>query len=224
MLILCDFDGTITTEDVTNLLWDRFGLPDWRARLLPKYRAGQSTTLELMDEGWRTIGLPKDELLAAARERITLREGFTEFVAACRERGWPLHVISCGIDWYLEAFLPEDVSFSAYTAVLEDGWRVRLRDGESLPPGADFKVDRLEELRARHPTHATVFIGDGRNDLPIAKACDRVFALRGSSLQRLCRRAGIHVEDFESFREVQVALTRKNAEAAAWQPPPVTSA
>ena len=30
MLILCDFDNTITTEDVTNLLWDEFDLPNWR--------------------------------------------------------------------------------------------------------------------------------------------------------------------------------------------------
>ena len=30
MLILCDFDGTITTEDVTNLMMDHFTGTGWR--------------------------------------------------------------------------------------------------------------------------------------------------------------------------------------------------
>lgn len=215
MIVLCDFDNTITTEDVTNVLWDRYGVPNWRERLLPKYRAGQVTTLELMDEGWRVIHQDQDELLTVARAGIGLREGFVGFVDRCRSRGWPFHVVSCGIDWYLRAFLPPDVPFTSYTAVLEDGWRVRLPSDYHLPPGQDFKIHVMEGLVASRPGEPTVFIGDGRNDLPVAGVCDHVFALRGSSLARLCAEHGVMFNDFQTFDEVWAGLaapTNTNAE------------
>jgi 2-hydroxy-3-keto-5-methylthiopentenyl-1-phosphate phosphatase len=205
-LVLCDFDGTITTEDVTNVLWDRYGLADWRARLLPPYRAGEVTTLDLMDTGWRAIDRPEAELLAAARGQIGLREGFPEFVATCARRQWPFHVISCGLDWYLRAFLPPDVPFTSYTAAFEDGWRVRLPRGQELPPGADFKIHVMHQLRLAHRGAKTVFIGDGRNDFPIAREADRVFALRGSTLARLCTDHDVPCVEFESFREIAASL------------------
>jgi 2-hydroxy-3-keto-5-methylthiopentenyl-1-phosphate phosphatase len=214
MLVLCDFDGTITTQDVTNLLWDRYGLPDWRGRLLPPYRAGERTTLELMDEGWRAIDRGQDELLRVARLEIGLREGFIEFVALCDRENWALHVVSCGIDWYLRAFLPAGVHFTSYRAELEDGWRVRLPDGCALPDGADFKVHVFREIQATRGHETTVFVGDGRNDFPIAKACDHVFALAGSTLLRLCREAGIPVTEFEAFHTVAASLLEISGRAS----------
>jgi 2-hydroxy-3-keto-5-methylthiopentenyl-1-phosphate phosphatase len=206
MLVLCDFDGTITTEDVTNVLWDRYGIPNWRDVLLPPYRAGEATTLELMDRGWRVIDRSEADLMAVARERIGLRDGFGPFVDACRARGWPLHVVSCGLDWYLRGFLPADVAFTCYTAALEDGWRVRLPEACDLPAGADFKIHVMRSLAAHHPGVETVFVGDGRNDFPIAQTCDRVFAIRNSTLAHLCRSANVPVEEFESFETIQAAL------------------
>jgi 2-hydroxy-3-keto-5-methylthiopentenyl-1-phosphate phosphatase len=206
VLVVSDFDGTVTNQDVTNLLWDRYGMPDWRRRLLPVYRAGKTTTLDLMDAGWREIDIPEEELLAYARPRVGLRDGFESFVAACGARGWPVHVVSCGLDWYLRAFLPPHVPFTSYTSSLNGGWNVSLPVGCALPDGADFKVHVLEALRSRHPGRESVFIGDGRNDLPIARETDRVFAVRGSSLARLCARDGIAHEVFDTFDEIGRAL------------------
>jgi 2-hydroxy-3-keto-5-methylthiopentenyl-1-phosphate phosphatase len=55
----------------------------------------------------------------------------------------------------------------------------------TLPPGEDFKRQVVAELRERHPGQPTVYLGDGRLDLPAALACDRVFAARDSTLARL---------------------------------------
>jgi 2-hydroxy-3-keto-5-methylthiopentenyl-1-phosphate phosphatase len=206
MLVLCDFDGTITTDDVTNVLWDRYGLPDWRAALLPAYREGRRTTLELMDEGWQAIGISEGELLSAARASIGLRDGFRRFVDLCAQSGWRFHVVSCGLDWYLRAFLPADVGFTCYTAALDGGWRVALPAGCTLQSGEDFKVHVMAELLNESPD-VTVFIGDGRNDLPIARQCDHVFALRGSTLARLCREEGLKAVEFESFDTISASLT-----------------
>jgi len=206
MLVLCDFDGTIVTPDVTNLLWDRYGIKNWRRKFLPPYRAGEKTTLELMDMGWREIALSEEDLLDYARRHVKIRDGFDALTNLCAERRWPLHVVSCGLDWYIRAFLPHGVPFRSYAATLEGGWRVTLPGDCDLPEGADFKIHALRALEAGYPGEPTVFIGDGHNDLPVAREVDAVFAVRGSTLARLCTAEGIGCQEFESFTEVVVCL------------------
>ena len=75
-----------------------------------------------------------------------------------------------------------------------------------LPPGKDFKIQVLENLRARHPGHRVVYVGDGRLDFPAARLSDRVFAVKGSTLARLCREAGVACTEFERFDEITAAL------------------
>ena len=211
MHIFCDFDGTITTQDVTNFLWDRHGTPGWRDILLPPYRRGETTNVDVMDAGWRVIAIPKDELLAEARASISLRPGFLAFLDACEREHWSFHVISGGIDWYVEAFLPPGIRFTACVAALEDGWRVQLPPALDLPAGVDFKVRVFRQCRATLPAGRSVFIGDGRNDFQVANECDHVYAVKGSTLARLCHEAGIQAVQFESFDEIVPHLRQAQA-------------
>jgi 2-hydroxy-3-keto-5-methylthiopentenyl-1-phosphate phosphatase len=208
MLVICDFDGTVTTTDVTNVLWDRYGMEGWRRKLLRGYRAGETSHLELMDMGWRDVSQSEQELLDYARPLVAMRDGFAEFLAFCHSRGWPFRVISGGIDWYIRAFLPAGVEFVSYTAVLDRTWRVSLPQGFRLAEGVDFKVQALRDLRTRFPGVETMFIGDGRNDFPLAREADRVFAVRGSTLARLCAEHGVPHDTFESFTEIAVRVAR----------------
>ncbi|MEO7191963.1 MAG: HAD-IB family phosphatase [Vicinamibacterales bacterium] len=207
MLLLCDFDGTITTTDVTDLLWDRFGTPGWRDRLLGPYRRGETTILEVMDTGWGEVAESEAELLAYARPRVALRSGFENLLSVCRQRGWTFHVVSCGLDWYLKALLTADVPFVSFEATRDARWRVTLPRGCVLVDGTDFKVHAMRRLQALHPGQHTIFIGDGRNDLPAARAANRRFAVRGSTLARLCTRQGLECEQFDTFDDVIARLS-----------------
>lgn len=202
MLVLCDFDGTITEQDVTNLIWDRYIWPDWRERLLPPYREGKATTLDLMSQGYKPITATAEELIAAIGEHVRIRAGFEALTEFCVAKNWPLHVVSCGLDWYLRAFLPPGVAFSCYAARYDGCWNVSLPEGVALAAGQDFKIHVLEKLLLQHPGRDTVFIGDGRNDFPIARACGRAFAVKGSTLAKMCREHGVGCMEFESFAEV----------------------
>lgn len=206
MLILCDFDGTITLEDVTNCIWDHYHGPEWREWLLPDYRAGKTTTLQVMAGGFKPIRAPLAEMLAIAERHKTLREGFHEFAAFCKTNAWPLYVVSCGLDVYIRAYLPEGIPFISYEAVLEEGWDVRLPAGVSLQPGDDFKIHALNRLRAKHPGRETVFIGDGRNDFPVSRECSRVFAKSGSTLERLCANNHMPHHCFDNFHMIRRQL------------------
>ena len=203
MIIISDFDGTLTVEDVTTLFWDAHLPYDWRRELLPDTYAGRVTPLEMIARGYRDLAQPPEALLAQARAHTRLRPGLPDLVALCRAHDWPFVVVSHGLTFYIQDLLPPEIPIVSFIGTFGGaGWRVRLPDGMSLAPGEDFKSHVVADLRRRHPGHATVYLGDGRLDLIAAETCDEVFAVRGTKLAELCPRARL----FERLDEVVAAL------------------
>ena len=206
-LLAVDFDGTITVEDITNIIWDTHVPFDWRELLIPPSRDGSVTPLQMIANGYREVHAGPDELLALVRPRAHLRAGFDKLVAHARLRRWPLLVVSHGLGFYLRDLLPAGVAFTAFEGSFDgDHWDVSLPSGFVLPPGKDFKIQVLEDLRARHPGHRTVYVGDGRLDFPAARHCDLVFAVRDSTLANMCRGARVPCKEFDRFDEIVAAL------------------
>ncbi|WP_437736977.1 HAD-IB family phosphatase [Sorangium sp. So ce1335] len=206
MLILSDFDGTITSADLTNRVWDAHLTYDWRQALLRPVAEGQLTPLELLQRGYADVGRSAAELLEELRPHAALRPGFEDLLALCARRGWVFHVISHGLPFYIREFLPPGTAFSCFDAVFDGRWRVTVPEAVRLGPGDDFKVRVIDQLKAAAGETATVYIGDGRLDYPAARCCDRVFAVRGSALDALCARDGVPRTPFDSFTEICAAL------------------
>jgi 2-hydroxy-3-keto-5-methylthiopentenyl-1-phosphate phosphatase len=202
-----DFDGTITVDDLTNFIWDRYVPYDWRAVLTPLSREGVLSPLEMIARGYGDVEQGPEALLAEVLPAGRLRAGFAPFVAACDERRWPLEVLSHGLSFYIRPLLPAGCRLTAFEGRFEAGrWRVELPAGVTVPAGRDFKAHVVAELRARHAGHATVYVGDGRLDFPAARTCDHIFAVAGSTLAKLCAEAGLAFTAFESFDEITRAL------------------
>ena len=207
MLILCDFDGTITSKDITNVLIDEYAGTDWRETVLPDYRAGRIGHLQIMQLSYANLRTPEADLVARSRQ-IPLRPGFEEFVEFCREHGHHLAVVSGGLDFYIRPRLPEDVPFYSYTGSFNrevGNWEVNMPAWPEvdLAAGQDFKVRILEELKAQHPAaRPVVFLGDGRNDARAAAAADLVFAVRGTMLAATFAAQGRRFHEFEDFFQV----------------------
>jgi len=206
MIIVSDFDGTLTVEDVTTLFWDAHLAYDWRRELLPETYAGRVTPLEMIARGYGDLAQPPEVLLAQARAHTRLRPGLTELVALCRARGWPFVVLSHGLAFYIQDLLPPGIPIVAFTGTFDgQRWQVSLPDGVRLAPGEDFKSHVVADLRRQHPGHPTIYLGDGRLDLPAAETCDEVFAVRGTKLAALCPRARL----FDRLEEVVAALQER---------------
>jgi 2-hydroxy-3-keto-5-methylthiopentenyl-1-phosphate phosphatase len=157
----------------------------------------------MIARGYGDLAQPPEVLLAEARAHTRLRPGLTELVALCRARAWPFVVLSHGLTFYIRGLLPPEISIVAFTGKFDGRrWEVSLPDGMHLPPGEDFKRHVVADLRRQHPGHSTVYLGDGRLDLPAAESCDEVFAVRGTRLAQLCTRARL----FDRLDEVVAAL------------------
>ncbi|MDB4980662.1 MAG: putative 27 [Myxococcales bacterium] len=208
-LIVSDFDGTITREDLTNAIWDAHVPYDWRAVLTPLSREGVLTPLEMIGRGYGAVARGPEALLAEVVPHAHLRQGFEAFVTDCEARRWPFEVLSHGLSFYIRPLLPAGVALTAFEGRFEDGrWRVGFPPGLTVPRGEDFKAHVVASLRARHPGHTTVYVGDGRLDFPAARTCDLVFAVADSTLARLCDESLIPYVPFERFDEITAALLR----------------
>lgn len=206
MLIFCDFDGTLFEPDVTNAIWDRYGIPQWRDVLLPPYRAGTLSPVDLMVEGYRAVTVPEAELLAYVRPFVRVRAGFERLQALVEKQGWKFSVLSCGLEFYVRALVPTGMPYHCLASEFDGHWKVGLPPEVTLAPGEDFKVHVMNKLRRQHPAWPTVFIGDGRNDFKPAQAAQHAFAVAGSTLAQLCAEHGTACTEFTDFEEVASAL------------------
>jgi 2-hydroxy-3-keto-5-methylthiopentenyl-1-phosphate phosphatase len=210
-LILCDFDGTVTSTDTLSYLSKRFSPEVWDA-VENKLFSGEMPLRAVLEAEMGGIYLPHETVVQAAVEAIPLRPGFAEFVAMTRRRGDELVVLSAGFRQLIVPMMEHagvrdvelianDVKFSE-----TDGGTVTWR---SIAPcelcsetckRAD--VDRLRAARAHG--RETIFIGDGFSDRCGAEAADRVFAR--DNLAHYLTERGFAYTPFQDFVELRSAL------------------
>ncbi|MHB1134344.1 MAG: HAD-IB family phosphatase [Chloroflexota bacterium] len=208
LAVLCDFDGTITEEDVCLALLDEFGGHGWR-ELEEQYEQGQIDLQTCLVGQVALLGATRADMAAWARQHARLRAGFGAFVAYCRQQGLPLRILSAGLDFYIEEILAREGLAGLEvtcigTEVTPSGVAVRLplagyADLRSL---ADFKSLLVQEEQARG--RRVVFVGDGSTDFQAARLADYVFAR--AKLAEYCRRTGIPYAPFATFAEVQAGV------------------
>src|SRR3954465_12897564 len=118
MIIVSDFDGTLTLDDVTTYIWDKYLPYDWRATLLPPTYEGRLTPLEMIARRYGDIRVPPKELLADVRSAVRMRPGVEALATFCRGRGWHFPVVSPGLAFYIAALLPSWTPVPAFAATL----------------------------------------------------------------------------------------------------------
>jgi 2-hydroxy-3-keto-5-methylthiopentenyl-1-phosphate phosphatase len=203
--VFCDFDGTITNQDTTDVVLRELALPDWVA-LEEAWVAGQISAAECMR---RQVALIQgdDAALEAVLERIELRAGFQNFVRWCEANDLPLVVVSDGVDHLINHVLRrhglDRLPVVANRLVGSPGAR-RLENpwGASACAGASG-VCKCLISRAQERT-CMVYIGDGRSDFCVAEEADLLFAR--STLAAHCLERGLDFIPYDTFAEVQQYL------------------
>ncbi len=191
--ILCDFDGTITVEDVTDSLLDRFAAPEWQ-RLERDWRAGLIGSAECMAGQVALLDASREEIDAHLAE-LRIDPAFPAFVEAALTAGCSLRVVSDGLDYAIRAILAryqlDDLPVLANRLVQVGRRRWKL---ETPFANAECRVGsghcKCASAVREHGRHRRVLlIGDGASDFCAAGEADYVFAKH--RLIEHCRRADI---------------------------------
>lgn len=205
-LIQCDFDGTITENDVSYFLLDSFARRDWR-RLLQEYEKHRIHVGEFNTRAFGMVKADKQTLLEAIKGEIKIRAGFQELVSYCSMQGYRFVIVSNGLDFYIEAILKElglenVETHAARASFCPEGMEVRYvgPDGKQLTDGFKEAYVKLFQKQG----YRVVYIGNGDSDGLPAKYAYRVFAT--SDLLIYCRKNNLACEPFAKLTDVVEAL------------------
>lgn len=215
--VVCDFDGTATTEDIGDQVSLHFAGPEVWRRAEDEYRAGGLGFGGLLERLFAPITASEEQIAAFARERAVLRPGFAELVSACREAGRPFVICSAGLDVYIRPVLdrlPEPlrshvVVRSNAATCSPDGMRLEFvaavdQSDDGCGHRGFCKGTVVRKLRAGG--HKVVVCGDGSVDRCAAAEADFVFST--GRLTAFCRDRGLPHRAFSDFHEVMEHFPR----------------
>ena len=202
-VVLCDFDGTIALEDVTDSLLMRFGRPGWD-RLEAQWREGLIGSLECMAGQVALLDCSADELdehLAG----IAIDPDFAAFAEAVQTRGWPLLVVSDGLDRAISRILArEGLSHLAVMSnrLVQRGPRRWQLDFPHRAAGCASGTCKCR-FAAVAPARV-LMVGDGASDFCVAGRADISFARK--RLLEHCLDHGLPHRPVANFRQALACL------------------
>ena len=189
--ILCDFDNTITLEDVTDGILQRFAPAQW-TEIEYAWQIGQIGSKECL---FRQIALVRatHHELDAYLDQVGVDPAFSFFVKRCQALGISLEIISDGLDYVIRRILARhDLGHIPFCAnqLLFLGYK-RYAVGF---PHADPHCTKAAgvckcAVEQRKPQQMLLLIGDGTSDCCLAGKVD--FVLAKDRLLEYCQDHGL---------------------------------
>lgn len=201
--VFCDFDGTVTKNDVGDLFFETFGDKEFYSYLVEKWRDYEISSREM----WERIAEKVKVDERVAEELILAQEidpYFVDFVRFCEENGIEIFILSDGFDFYIKKILDKyglsGVKFYSNKLWIENH-TVKLW----FPyPDSVCRIcgncKRNHMLSLSGDEDVIVYIGDGYSDRCPAEYADVVFGKK--ELLKFCRERNIPVYEFETFKDV----------------------
>lgn len=209
MRIICDFDGTISLRDTTDLVLETLADPAWQ-ELEDDWLTGRITAATCMRAQIAMVG-GDAKALDALLDTVELDTGFHGFVAWCGARGLPISVVSDGVDYFIRrvlqrhgiAHLPvvaNRLAGAPGARRLEQPW-----SREGCASGSGVCKCAAAGAGARETADTIVFVGDGRSDFCLSGRVDLLFA-KGALAEYAAARAQPFIP-FDNFDDVTAALS-----------------
>ena len=202
--VQCDFDGTITEEDVSFLLLDAFADGNWR-QIWKDYAAGEIPVGAFNTRAFAMVKADKQTLIdfVLMSDRVRIRPGFHELLGYCSRKGFKFVIVSNGLGFYIEVIL-ENMGikgvevFAAQSRFSPEGMKVKYIGPDGSQMEAGFKEAHTELLKRRG--YSVVYVGNGSSDIYPAKRASHVFAT--GDLLRRCREEKLECTPFNDFKDV----------------------
>jgi 2,3-diketo-5-methylthio-1-phosphopentane phosphatase len=200
--VLCDFDGTLTPFLVADALYKRFAAPSWR-ETTARWERGEISAPEELRINLSSVTASRAEL-ERFLDTVPLDADLSRLVAFCRERDYPLAIVSDGLVWYIRYILArqhlDDITIYAnQIEFLPHGVRISSPWADAVSPLAGTSKQTIVR-RYQAQGYRVAFIGDGVTDLEVVGVADVVFARDG--LLQYCRERGAPAVEANSLAQV----------------------
>jgi 2-hydroxy-3-keto-5-methylthiopentenyl-1-phosphate phosphatase len=207
IIIQCDFDGTVTEDDISFILLDAFAKGDWRT-INKQHSEGKITVGRFNERAFGLVRASKKAMLDYLKDKVKVRPGFQKLVELCQQKGIRFVIVSNGLEFYIKRIL-EDMGLynleyhAAETRFHANKLKVRYigHDGSVVDSGYKEKYVNKYLNEGYH----VVYIGNGSSDLSPARDAHQIFATE--SLLEHCQRTGLTCIPFTSFLEINLVLS-----------------
>ena len=200
--VFCDFDGTISAKDVGASLFNYFS----SKRNSGTVRLWIDQKISSRECLWREchyIKASRQEMIEALN-RIEIEKGFREFVDLLGKHRIPLHIVSDGLDFYIDAFLAR----AGFTGLDIHANHAHFLNGNLFPSFPYYAAGcgscgtcKGERVRALSKAgELTIYIGDGFSDRCAVGVADVLFA-RGD-LVKVAQEKSVAWQSFADFYEI----------------------
>lgn len=204
LALQCDFDGTITEEDVSFLLLDTFVGDKWR-EMLSEYTSGKIPVGAFNKKVFSLVTADEKTQLDVIfnSDRVKIRPGLKELVAYCKDKGHRLLIVSNGLIFYIRALLKsldlDDVEvFAASNEFHPGGMKVSYISPDGRELDAGFKEAYTHLLRQQG--FDVAYVGNGVSDIFSSRIASKVFAT--GDLLRKCKEENLACVPFDDLFDV----------------------
>jgi 2,3-diketo-5-methylthio-1-phosphopentane phosphatase len=210
LLVITDFDGTLSLTDVGYEVLLKFSGQGWDD-IDRDYCEGRIGSMEAYGRIVSILGGTREDMLRYVAENTVVDPHFREFYAFCRDHGIDVKVVSDGLDFYIDYVLRkhglDDIPFYSNVMAFQGG-RPRAIEfphaNEACSKCGTCKSNILESCRYGYGK--ILYVGDGYSDLCPARKADLVFA-KGILWTRLSATDQEGVRKYRSFRDVKEYLS-----------------
>ena len=205
-LFQCDFDGTLTPEDVSFMILDAFGGRGWR-RILAQYKEGKISVAQFNARAFTEVKADEETLVRFVRDRARIRPGFQDLLSYCQRRGFRFVIVSNGLDFYIKTVLSRlDTCsievFAARTGFGADGIEARYLGPQGEPLEDGFKESYLGSFR--ESGYRVIYAGNGFSDIAPASQAYHVFAT--GELLTACKEKNLSYTPFNDLTDIVAGL------------------
>jgi 2-hydroxy-3-keto-5-methylthiopentenyl-1-phosphate phosphatase len=205
-LIQCDFDGTITEEDISFLILDDFATGDWR-QLLSQYKENKISVGCFNTRAFTMVKEDKETLDMFVREKARLKAGFFELLTYCQKRGFRFVIVSNGLDFYIRTILDNIGVDNIEVYAAQARFGPDCIETCYLGPEDSELQDDFKESYTRHflkNGYRIIYVGNGASDASSAKLADHVFAT--GPLLVHCQETRLNCTPFNDLNDVVKGL------------------
>jgi len=207
--IFCDFDGTVSVRDVTDVLLETYAESQWQD-IEALWRAGRIGSMECMRRQVSLLRCSAKELDALA-DAVAIDPWFPDFVAACRDAAVPVAILSDGLDYVIRRVLRNnglaDLPVHANRLEMLGDGRYALSfphaAADCLAASGTCKCALMRDLRL--PGTEAVLVGDGASDFCAAREAAGFVLAKGSLLAH-CREFALPHAAYNDFQDVRRLL------------------
>jgi 2,3-diketo-5-methylthio-1-phosphopentane phosphatase len=211
LVVLVDFDGTIVNVDTAELVLQRFADGDW-ATFDQQLERGAITLEECVRKQFSLVKASENEILSELDRAVTLRPNFEKLVALCKRQGFPIAIVSAGLDFCLRHILLGNPLFKEIELDIpkaqctSDGMKFTSFPKLRYSDSHNFKDDLVRYYQRQGSKVA--YLGDALIDYHAVKNADLPFAVKGSDLADACDRDGVPYTPFTDFSDVIAAINQ----------------